>query len=251
MVEQLARLGVGDLLIVDPDTIEDTNITRVYGSGPHTVGLPKATSLAEHVGRIAPTVTVRGLVGTITERNIAAQLTDRDIIFGCTDDNAGRLILSRLSSFYLIPVVDSGVLLSSHHGELLGIDGRVTVLAPGYPCLVCRNRIDLRRAAAEQLDPEERRQRQDEGYAPELGGIEPAVVTFTTLVAGLAVSELLERLIGYGPVPAPSELILRAHEREISTNSRQPNLGHFCDPAAGRLGSGDQEPFLGTAWRTT
>ena len=250
VVEQLARLGVGDLLIVDPDVIEDTNLTRVYGSSPATVGRPKALSLAEHVRTIAPDVAVRSIVGRTTDRAVAAALTDRDVIFGCSDDNAGRLVLSRLASYYLVPVIDCGVLLSSDDGDLLGIDGRITIMAPGYACLVCRNRIDLARAAAEQLDPEERRQRQDEGYAPELGQVEPAVVTFTTLVAGFAAAELLERLTGYGPDPAPSELILRVHEREISTNRRQPNLGHFCDSAAGHLGLGDQEPFMGTTWRT-
>jgi hypothetical protein len=127
----------------------------------------------------------------------------------------------------------------------------VTVLAPGYPCLSCRNRIDLARAAAEQLNPEERRLRQDEGYAPELGRVEPAVVAYTSLVASLAVTELIERLTGYGPTPAPSELLMRAHEREISTNSQQPNLGHFCDPATEKIGAGDQKPFLGIVWRNS
>jgi molybdopterin/thiamine biosynthesis adenylyltransferase len=251
VVEQLARLGVGDLLIVDPDAIEDTNLTRVYGSSPATVGDSKALSLAQHVEHIAPHVAVRSIVGKTTEQSVAAALVDSDLIFGCSDDNAGRLILSRLSSYYLIPVIDCGVLLSSRNGTLLGIDGRITIMSPGYPCLICRNRIDLARAAAEQLNPEERRQRQDEGYAPELGRVEPAVVTFTTLVAGFAVAEFVERLTGYGPVPAPSELILRAHEREISTNSGRPRLGHFCDPTAEKLGLGDQEPFLGTTWRTS
>jgi molybdopterin/thiamine biosynthesis adenylyltransferase len=249
VVEQLARLGVGDLVVVDPDVIEDTNLTRIYGSSPAAINQPKAVALARHVETIAPHVAVSSIIGRTTERAVAAALTDRDLIFGCSDDNAGRLVLSRLSTYYLIPVIDCGVLLSSQDGKLIGIDGRITILSPGYPCLICRNRIDLARAAAEQLNPEERRQRQDEGYAPELGRVEPAVVTFTTLVAGLAVAELLERLAGYGPIPAPSELILRAHEREISTNSRQPNLGHFCDPTSGQLGLGDQEPFLGVTWR--
>jgi molybdopterin/thiamine biosynthesis adenylyltransferase len=248
VIEQLARLGVGDLLIVDPDELEDTNLTRVYGSSPTAVSQPKASVLAGHVKEIAPHIKLRAIVGRTTTLEVARALTGRDVIFGCTDDNAGRLVLSRLSTYYLVPVIDCGVLLSSEQGQLLGIDGRVTILSPGYPCLVCRRRVDLARAAAEQLQPQERQRRQDEGYAPELGRVEPAVVTYTTIVAGLAVAELLERLAGYGPVPAPSELILRAHEREISTNSRSVNLGHFCDPSAGYIGLGDGKPFLGMIW---
>ena len=72
---------------------------------------------------------------------------------------------------------------------------------------------------------------------------------YTTVVASFAVEELLERLIGYGPNPVPGELLIRCHEREVSTNSRVPNSRHYCDPAAGVLGTGDRQPFLGQTWR--
>jgi hypothetical protein len=113
---------------------------------------------------------------------------------------------------------------------------------------VCRGRIDLQRAAAEALSPAERQRRTDEGYAPALPGIEPAVVAFTTLVAATAVGELLERLIGYGVAPAPSEVLLRIHDREASTNSAVPRGGHYCDPASGKLGLGITTPFLEQTW---
>ena len=250
VTEQLSRLGVGGLLLMDPDVIEDTNLTRVYGSGPAVIGMPKAEAQALHVASIAPDVHVDYLGDAITEVDLARAASTCDVLFGCTDDQAGRMIMSRLSSYYLLPVIDCGVLLSSDDGRLLGIDGRVTVLAPGYPCLLCRGRIDIARAMAEQLSPDERALRAREGYAPELGAIEPAVVAYTSLVASLAVAELLERLTGYGPEPAPSELLVRAHEREISTNSRSVRPGHYCDPVAGLLGAGDVEPFLGMTWGT-
>lgn len=56
-----------------------------------------------------------------------------------------------------------------------------------------------------------------EGYAPALPGVEPAVVAFTTTVAAASVNELLERLIGYGDTPTPSELMLPIHDRSIRT----------------------------------
>jgi len=131
---------------------------------------------------------------------------------------------------------------------LTGIDARVTTLVPGQACLVCRGRIDLARASAELMTPDERVLRIDEGYAPALGRTEPAVVSFTTLVAATAVSELLERLIGYGPNPRPSEVLLRYHEREISTNGALPRERHYCHPASGKTGLGFTDPFLEQAW---
>src|SRR5262249_55510661 len=113
-----------------------------------------------------------------------------------------------------------------------------------------RGRIDVARAAAELLTPEERVRREDEGYAPALGRTEPAVVTFTTMVGATAVSELLERLIGYGPDPRPSEVLLRYHDREISTNVVSPRDGHYCDSSSGKLGIGITTPFLEQTWAT-
>ena len=251
VAEQLVRLGVRHLKLIDPDELSESNLTRVYGSGASDVGRPKVEVLQQHLNRISPDLECLPVRSMLTLEKTARELIGCDIVFGCTDDNAGRLVLSRLATYLMTPVIDCGVLLSSSEtGELIGIDGRVTVLSPGQACLVCRRRIDLPRAAAELLTPKERVRRQDEGYAPALLQTEPAVVTFTTLVATTAVSELLERLIGYGPDNRPSEILLRFHEREISTNVARPLEGHYCDPASGKLGLGITEPFLEQTWPT-
>jgi hypothetical protein len=249
VAEQLVRLGVRRFVLLDPDLLSTTNVTRVYGSGIDDVGLPKVDVLAKHLRRIAPDVCVKSVRSMITMEAAARRLLGCDLVFGCTDDNAGRLVLSRIASYLLTPVIDCGVLLSSDDsGQLTGINGRCTVLSPGSACLVCRGRIDLARANSELLTPEERIRREREGYAPALGQREPAVVAFTTIVAATAVSELLERLIGYGPTDRPGEVLLRCHEREISTNVALPREGHYCDPSSGKLGLGITEPFLEQTW---
>jgi molybdopterin/thiamine biosynthesis adenylyltransferase len=249
VAEQLVRLGVRHLVLIDPDTLSTSNLTRVYGSTVSDVGQPKVEILARHLAHIAPDLRCQTVKSMITLEPTARCLIGCDVIFGCTDDNAGRLVLSRMATYLLTPVIDCGVLLSSDDaGRLTGIDGRVTTLSPGHPCLICRNRIDLARARAELLTPEERLRREDEGYAPALARTEPAVVTFTSLVGAAAVSELLERLIGYGPEPRPSEVLLRLHEREISTNTSQPRVGHYCHPASSKLGIGMTTPFLEQTW---
>lgn len=249
VAEQLARLGVRHFHLFDPDTLTASNITRVYGSFHDDVGRSKVDVLAEHLRRIAPEIKVGTHRTMITLEPSAKLLVDADLVFGCTDDNAGRLVLSRLATYMETPVIDSGVLLSSScDGQLEGIHGRVTMLAPGSACLVCRGRIDLRRAAAEMLTPDEHRRLADEGYAPALINIEPAVVAYTTQVAAAAVGELLERFVHFGPEPAPSELLMRIHERELSTNNADPKEHHYCHPKSRKIGLGVTVPFLEQTW---
>lgn len=248
IAEQLVRLGVRRLMLIDADSLTASNVTRVYGSTPADIGRPKAEMLRDHLTAIAPDLECEPVVSMVTLESTARRLTSRDLVFGCTDDNAGRLVLSRTASYLLTPVIDVGVLLSSDAEDALtGIDGRVTVLAPGSACLVCRDRIDLARAAVELRTPEERLRLENEGYAPALGAVDPAVVAFTTAVAAAAVNELLERLIGYGPRPRPSETLLRLHEREISTNAVPPRTRHYCDPGSDKFGAVGT-PFLEQLW---
>lgn len=250
VAEQLVRLGVRNLTLVDPDILTESNITRVYGSSMASVGKAKVEVLGAHLSAMFPGVNCRRIKGMVTMPEVAEALSCEDVVFGCTDDNAGRVVLSRMPTYLSLLLIDCGVLLSSDKaGRLVGIDGRVTVVAPGLACLVCRQRIDMRRAATELLTPAERKRLEDEGYAPALGDVEPSVVNYTTAVATAAVGELLERMVGYGPSPRPSEVLLRLHEREVSTNSSRPMKGHYCDPDAGKFGRGaTASPFLEQVW---
>lgn len=249
VAEQLVRLGVRKLLLIDADRLSPSNVTRVYGSTPADVGRPKVEVLRDHLMRIAPELDCDILARMGTLRSAVQAMAAADLVLGCTDDNAGRLALARLSTYFLLPVIDLGVLISSDEaGKIQGIDGRVTTMLPGAACLVCRDRIDLARAGAELRTPEERRRLADEGYAPALGQTEPAVVAFTSAVASAAVNELLDRLIGYGPIDRPTETLLRLHEREMSTNRAEPRESHYCHPAQGKWGAGSEEPFLGQLW---
>lgn len=247
VAEQLVRLGVRHLTLIDADTLTESNVTRVYGSTPGAVGQPKTAMLQSHLMAIAPDLKCHTVAAMVTMEKTARELIPCDVVFGCTDDNAGRLVLSRLSTFLATPVIDLGVLLSGD-GALASINGRVTTLVPGSACLVCRNRIDIARAQTELRTPEERVRLENEGYAPVLGGAEPAVVSFTSGIASAAINELLERLIGFGPSPRPTEVLFRWHEREISTNNAKPQPGHYCDPESQKIGKGESNPFLEQAW---
>ena len=116
VIEQLVRLGARHLQLFDPDTLTAGNVTRVYGSCLDDVGEAKVSVSAAHAARIAPDAEVMTTQAKITLESTARLVLDADIVFGCTDDNAGRLVLSRIASYLLTPVIDCGVLLSSDPG---------------------------------------------------------------------------------------------------------------------------------------
>ena len=124
VAEQLTRIGVRNLVLFDPDTLSRSNLTRVYGSTPGDVGSNKASVLAKHLSTIAPDAVIREIGEPITNERAARELIGCDVVYGCTDDNAGRLVLSRLATYVMSVVIDCGVLISSDGaGKLTGIDG--------------------------------------------------------------------------------------------------------------------------------
>lgn len=244
--EQLIRLGVREIVVADDDAVDETNITRIYGAGRRDVGRPKVDIVVDNAARIGLGTVVQPIEGRVTSEGVARELRHCDVVFGCTDDHAGRAVLARLAYWYLIPVIDMGFVIASRSGIITGLYGRITTMVPGTPCLICRGRIDPEFVRAEMLRPEERARLADEGYAPGLGEPDPSVVTYTTMTASIAVSELLERLIGYGSDP-PSELLVRVHDRKISQLSAEGRPGHYCGDARS-WGRGDTDPFLGQVW---
>jgi molybdopterin/thiamine biosynthesis adenylyltransferase len=242
--EQLVRLGVGEIVVIDDDEVSATNLTRIHGSAMADVGKSKVEVLVDSARAIGLGTEVKAHRAKITEPPAFERLRGCDVVFGCTDDNAGRAVLSRLAYYYCSMVIDVGVVISSREGQVSGIDARMSVMAPGTPCLFCRGRIDPNRLREEQLPDAEREQLADEGYAQGLADPDPAVLTYTTMIASYAVDELLQRLFGLGEEPRSSEILIRPLQRKVRRLGGGPIEGHFCaDPRI--LGRADREPPLG------
>jgi hypothetical protein len=174
-------------------------------------------------------------------------------VFGCTDDEWGRSILTRLAIYYFIPVFDMGVKISSNEGVIGSIQGRVTTLMAGSACLFCRGRVNSDRISSEILqasDPDRAESLRREGYLPELPGATPAVISFTTAIASSAVTELLHRLTGFmGAERGSTEVIHLFDQTRVRTNSVQPNPNCGICANRERWGRGDRQPFLGDQGR--
>jgi molybdopterin/thiamine biosynthesis adenylyltransferase len=244
--EQLVRIGVGDVTLVDDDVVTESNVSRIYGSTLTDIGRPKVEVVAQYANSIRGDV-VTPIVSRVSDVETARRLRHCDVLFGCTDDQFGRSVLSRMSYWYLSLYIDLGVLITAHDGNTDEVFVRVTSVTPGSSCLLCRGRIQPEVIRSESIPGAERERLRAEGYVVELGEPDPSVITYTTLAASLATSELLNRLFALSRPDAGDEYLLRVDNGDLRTNRVKSREGHYC-ANAGDWGLGDAQPFLGQLW---
>lgn len=250
----LARLGVGQIALIDNDIVDQTNLNRLHGARQADADamLPKVQVVARSIAELGLGVRITTFESWVGDPDCRDVLKASDAIFGCTDDHSGRLFINRLAYFYLVPVIDMGLSIQAEDGEpphLSSLDGRVTVLAPGGACLLCRDVIIPRIASSEALrrsDPQEYERRKAEAYVVGEGNPSPAVVTFTTELACMAVNELIHRMQGFrGEDGAAFNRVRKFHLMEDRRPGHKPRGScPVCDSAA-YWGRGDMNPFLG------
>ena len=248
----LARLGVGGLALFDEDIADVTNLNRLHGARRADADAmrPKVDIVAREITELGLGVRVVPLRYWIGDPHCRDALKACDVIFGCTDDHDGRLFLNRLAYFYLIPVVDMGLAIdpAPDRTRLLDLTGRVTVLMPGAPCLLCRGIVDPSVARDEHLRrqlPEEYERRKRESYVRGADDPAPAVATFTTATACLAIDELLQALTGFR---GSDGWAWQRTRRFDLLQDRRPGASHQPDcpvcSSPDYWGRGDIDPFL-------
>ena len=254
VVTLLARLGVGRLLLMDPDTVAETNLNRLHGSTRQDVEdrRLKVQAIKEHVESMGLGTQIAMHAAPLANVAAAKLLRTCDFVFGCTDDHLGRLILNRLAYFYLLPVIDTGLSVApSSQGRPAQISGRVTVLRPGNTCLLCRGVVSPRRAREQGLHykrPEEYRRQLKDGYITDSNTPTPVVGTFTTETATAAINEFLAAVAGLrGRKGWVSERTIRYDLDRCRPTGCPPVDGcPLCD-GADNWGLGDLDPFLDLA----
>jgi molybdopterin/thiamine biosynthesis adenylyltransferase len=249
----LARIGVSRFVLIDADRVDMTNVNRLHFStrADAIAGRYKVDVVGDAIAEIGLARSVVRMNRFIDAPECRDALRASDVIFGCTDDHLGRNFLNRLAHFYLIPVIDLGVLIDPNdQGGYDSFDGRVTVVQPGYPCQVCRQLISPQRMLEEGMrrhDPERYEQYRRAGYIEGGADPSPVVVTFTTEIAAVAVNELLHRLTGFRGLDGHCAERVRRFDwikdaDTIPGGKRNPE----CPLCALRKydGRGDMTPFL-------
>lgn len=248
VIEQLARNCVGSLVLVDPDRVEEKNLNRILNA---TMKDAQTKRFKVNVARRAIRAMGFGTNVEIFPKNLFDPLVIRavaecDFIFGCMDTVDGRFLLNKLASFYLLPYFDLGVKLEADgSGGVDQVCGTVHYLKPGGSSLLSRNVFTLeqvRTAGLRRSDPVQYHRQIKEGYIRGIQEDRPAVIQLNSLIASLAVNEMLARLHPYRIDPNGDYAVNRI-SLSHGICDHEPD-GEPCNVLARHIGRGDMEPLL-------
>lgn len=122
VVEALARMGVGRLVLIDGDTFDDHNLNRQLLSSEATLGREKAWAACERVRTVNEAVEAVGLSKTLTGENLPELLEGANVVVDALDSLPVRLVLQDGAAALGIPMV---------HGSIGGFLGQVMTIMPG------------------------------------------------------------------------------------------------------------------------
>ncbi|MBR0271372.1 MAG: HesA/MoeB/ThiF family protein [Methanobrevibacter sp.] len=120
-IEMLARMGIGELVLVDKDAFDLSNLNRQTLASLPDLGLEKSAVAADKVRLINPYVKTTTFNEHVDQSNIKKVIGDSDIVIDALDNVLTRVIVSRTAKELGIPYI---------HGAIHGTQGQITVFLP-------------------------------------------------------------------------------------------------------------------------
>jgi len=248
VIEQLARLGVGRLVIVDPDHVEEKNLNRILNATREDAYLrrPKVEVMARAIAVMGFGTELEIIADDLATPRAVKAVAECDVVFGCMDGVEGRHLLNRLVAFYVLPYFDVGVKLEADGcGGVNGACGAVHYIRPDGTTLQDRkvyNADQLKAAGLRRTDPKAYREQVKVGYIRGITEDRPAVISINMQMASTAVNEFLARLHPYR-YDGNSESAIVRNSFIANTNLREaeeaPSGSFFA-----HIGKGDVRPLL-------
>ncbi len=209
----LGSAGVGQITVVDDDTVDLTNLQRQIAHTQARIGQLKVDSIAQAVKALNP----KAVVTTVARRADAAALSElvaaADVVLDCCDNFETRQAINRACVQHRKPLVS---------GAAIRFDGQVTVYDsrdPDAPCYACLFPPDA--------EFEETRCATMGVFAPLVG-----------LVGSMQAAEALKLVSGAGEALKGRLLMIDGRRMEFTEMrlQRQSNCA-VCAPPAGRPGT--------------
>lgn len=187
VIEQLGRLGIGEITAVDGDVFDATNLNRQLLSTETDIGQSKALTACKRMAKVNSEIKVTPVYGFLTEDNCEEIIKEHDIVVDALDNMTARRLLEKTCEKLNLPMV---------HGAIAGWYGQVSTILPGDRTL-------------EKIYPSD----SNKGAEVQLGN-----PSFTPgLVASIEVSEVIKVLLCKGNILSKKLLTidLLMHEYDL------------------------------------
>lgn len=121
ILELLARMGIGKLIIADKDIIGDSNLNRQILSKEINLGQSKAEVAVKRVKEINSSIEITGHSVFISSDNVEKIIEGAEVVVDALDSLPSRFMLQRACRNLKIPLV---------HGAIAGFNGQLTTIFP-------------------------------------------------------------------------------------------------------------------------
>jgi len=130
----LASAGVGQLTLLDFDTVSVSNLQRQILHRDAQIGLPKVESARQQLSEINPHISVETIDRQLDDAELAELIARHDVVLDCTDNVATREQLNRLCFASKTPLVS---------GAAIRMESQLSVFTwqETEPCYRCLSRL--------------------------------------------------------------------------------------------------------------
>lgn len=246
--EYLARLGVGCLVLIDPERLEDSNTSRVVGAraGDLSVNAEACSLKVDIAERVAldaqPGVRVEKIVDDVSRDTTARKILDCDYVFLAADTMRAKLVFNAIVHQYYVPGVQIGtkIRLDPDTERIEMAYTAIRTVRPGEGCLLCNELIDPTELAREWKSDIER---EEQHYGLRVAN--PSVISMNAVGAAHAVNDFLLAFTGIGQ----SERALYRRYDHLTQGftyeqpRRDPECSECSTTPSSRLGMGDARPL--------
>ncbi len=182
ILKNLALLGFQNIVVIDCDRVEESNLSRSILFRPDQVGSPKAMAAADAVTGIYGDSRVVGLVADIMHGVGLGLFYWADVVIAGLDNREARLCINRSCWKLNKPWVD---------GAIEGVNGVARVFIPGCPpCYECTLgeadwQLISHRLSCNLL-----------AHASDTAGKTPTTPTISSIIGGIQVQEAVKLIHG-------------------------------------------------------
>jgi len=121
VLELLARIGIGELIIADKDIIGDSNLNRQILSTETNLGQSKTEVAVKRVKEINSSIEIISHSVFINSDNVKKIINGAEVVVDALDNLPSRFMLQKACRELKIPLI---------HGAIAGFNGQLTTIFP-------------------------------------------------------------------------------------------------------------------------